>query len=249
MSTSILTAVPRAYSPITVTDLRVRDDVDLELRAAPTALTVRLTPSTATEPFARNVAAKRRRNRDDDALRASDGLDGDDLADAVDVARHDVTVERIARSQRRLEIHARARGQAAERRDGQRRSRHVGGEARRGATATAVRQTPLTATLPPTASGATRALPSSMTKRRVAPVVRARRDPPDAFHQSENTCVSPSRAQALATLLTRAVIRKSAPILADVVERDAGQRRPTIRAPARRTSRAPRRRARSAPYR
>ena len=43
---------------------------------------------------------------DDEALRASDRLDADDLADAIDVPCHDVAVERIARPERRLEIHA-----------------------------------------------------------------------------------------------------------------------------------------------
>jgi len=54
-------------------------------------------------------------------------------------------------------------------------------------TATAVRQTPLTATLPPTASGATCALPSSMTKRASAPVFVRDATRPMPFTNPENT--------------------------------------------------------------
>ena len=82
-----------------------------------------------------------------------------------------------------------------------------------GVTATAVRHTPLTAMLPPTASGAIVGAAELDDEPAIRAVIRARRDSPDAFHQSREHALTPARAQAPATLLTRAVIRKSAPTL------------------------------------
>src|SRR6185503_8036391 len=190
--------------------LSVWDDVDLEFRRAD-RVDRKTDAVDGDRSFRGNVPAKRRRNRDDDALRAPDGVQGNDLAHAVDMARHDVTVERVARFQRRPEIHARARGKAAERGDGQRRGRHVGGEV--AATDGDGREAdPVDGDA--AADGERRYVCAADLddESRIRARIRALRDPSDAFHQSREHSFS-LRAQAPATLLTRAVIRKSPPIL------------------------------------
>src|SRR5262249_43326607 len=76
----------------------------------------------------RDVAAERLRNANPYRGRARGRRELDDLADAVDVARHEMAVERAADLERRLEIHARALPKLAEGRDVERLARDVHGE-------------------------------------------------------------------------------------------------------------------------
>src|SRR5690606_9626804 len=74
-------------------------------------------------------AGERGRHGNDEALRAARGLERYDLADAVDVPRDDMPVERIAGLERRLEIDACADGETAERGHRQRLAGDIRGEA------------------------------------------------------------------------------------------------------------------------
>src|SRR5215471_3956601 len=76
----------------------------------------------------RNVAAQRLRHANPYRRRARGRRELDDLANAVDVARHEMPIERVADLQRRLEIHARADAELAERRDVERLARQIDGE-------------------------------------------------------------------------------------------------------------------------
>src|SRR5688572_12661528 len=162
--------------------LRMRDDVDLEFRCAD-CIDREADAVDGDRPFGRDVPRQRRRNRNDDALRGTDYFHRDDLAYAVDVPRHDVPVERVAGFQWRLEIHASACGEPAQRRDGQRRSGHVRREAARGdgnsREANAVDGDAAAHRERCNGGGA-----ELDDEPRVASGDRARCDPPDAFYQS-----------------------------------------------------------------
>ena len=101
-----------------------------------------------------------------------------DAPDAVHVALHDVAVEAAVGPQRPLEVDARARVAAARRRPCARRVSSVSshGEAVGVATATAVRQQPLTAIEPPSGRPASSAAARRCARRRTSAAARGGRD-------------------------------------------------------------------------
>ena len=139
-------------------------------RLSPTALTVRLTPSSATEPFSTRYRASCGSTSISSTRAKPSSADRGDAAGAVDVALHDVSAEPVAGAQRELEVDARARAERTER-GALRASRSwpPRGSRRRRATV-AVRHTPLTAIESPSASCAGEPL----SIRSVAPSRRAR---------------------------------------------------------------------------
>src|SRR5881394_3962400 len=104
--------------------LRVRDDVHLE-RIAAHGVHGEAHAVDRDRALLCDIACEIARQPDPQRRRARGRRELDDLADAVDVAGHEMTVERVANFERRLEIHARADAELAERRDVERLARQI----------------------------------------------------------------------------------------------------------------------------
>ena len=97
----------------------MRDDVHPEAGSGDTSLTVRLTPSTATEPFGaiNGASASRRLENEADGFGFRPPLD--DARDAVDMAGDEMPAQLVADPQRSFEIDRGALSPLADRRAGQ----------------------------------------------------------------------------------------------------------------------------------
>ena len=83
-------------------------------RSSPRAATVRLTPSSVTEPFSTMNGAKASRQREDEHAMVGQVAPLADGEGAVDVALHPVAPQRVAHAQRRLEVDVIAATERAE---------------------------------------------------------------------------------------------------------------------------------------
>ena len=125
-STSRLRRSPAWRSPQVVT-ASVCGMMSTENTSPSTPFTVSEVPSRATEPFSAMKRGERPRRADVEArarsprvIAAGDGIAGEDLRHAVDMARDDVPAELVADLERALEVEARARPPCADRGAGKR---------------------------------------------------------------------------------------------------------------------------------
>ena len=110
-------------------------------RSESTSLTVRLTPSSATDPFGRDKRHQRGGRRDDETHRLALRPSVEDSRDAIDMARHDMAAEFVADPQRAFEIDRGALAQSP-RVEQESVSAEACTEKAPGSTATTVRHTP-----------------------------------------------------------------------------------------------------------
>ena len=165
-SASRLTRSPGPSAPSVVTAQRVRDQRDREARVVE-AGDREPDPGDAHRALLDGVAHDLGRRREREVARVALGLDAGDLADAVDVALHPVAAHRVADAEGRLEVHAVACREPAERRPPQRLGDGVEHRGSGRPRAPTVRQQPSTATESPTRASA--AIPGASTARSTPP--------------------------------------------------------------------------------
>ena len=120
-------AVAGASAP-SVVAVRVSGISDTSNQSSPTALTVRLTPSTAIEPLRATSGACSRSSEKRSTRQASPGSTAQHLAGAVDVALHDVPADPVAEGGGALDVDAIAGRDAAEGTRRDRDAHHIRGE-------------------------------------------------------------------------------------------------------------------------
>ena len=149
-SASTFTSSPGPSAP-SVVAASVCGTSAIATQPGPRSAIVRLTPSSVIEPFSTESRAISAGSSTVRRAPSPSGSSARTRPTAVDVALDDVAAERLAGAQGRLDVHARARLEAGEGRAGDRLRNGVEGDRSRSSAATAVRQTPFTATESPSA--------------------------------------------------------------------------------------------------
>ena len=112
-SNSRFTAAPGSFRPSVVWSRVCGISITLN-RSVSTSTTVRLTPSTATDPFGTSNSPNSGGNANQNVSQSPLGLLLEDVAGRVDVPGDEVPAERVARAERPLQVHAVARGELPE---------------------------------------------------------------------------------------------------------------------------------------